>query len=549
MFLRRFLVLVVWLAAVLVIPPAWAAEDPPELTPGQKRQLEIRRLMNIFKKAPQEDVSHQALQELYRLGVRHEEITAAIVLDHRLLDTDKMVRLRTAKILARGRHSPYIVAAQNLRNLIAAETDPDLIWTHAVALSSIDPEAGSVLDLVRTIKFDPIVRKSLWDEYAIEHQAVASGSLSIRLRLKKKPKPSDGGTVSGQFVLDEPSALSREEELRRSFGIDRGILAEPFKSGDEISYRFEFDVARPNPPSPPPQKIPAHPLIAQQRFDEILKRMDQNSDEAWELFRLFGDSFPPEPVAELHVPRAMSKVPRDRGLAMKALWCAGPDAELAAAVCYAVSHDLSIAHHVEMLERIETPGPFSRNAIKQLRNHENPRVRTAVLRAMARSPELEELFFTVLEQTIHAKDPALKIAAINMIGEQKSLTERGEEMVKEILLTEEDADVLRTAASVLRKRSMPREFQRQIFERIDSDRLAANDFILLQFLLEQIGRESEQAMKLQDQAERSLRKIHWLRTAIELEAELREIIEEAEAINRQAERAAIEQLNKLRLLD
>ena len=88
------------------------AEEPEPSAKKEASQREIRRLMNIVKKAPQPEVAERAIQDLYKLSIPHDDIRRALVWDYLLLDIDNAVRLRMCWRLIHSELSTSIVAAQ-----------------------------------------------------------------------------------------------------------------------------------------------------------------------------------------------------------------------------------------------------------------------------------------------------------------------------------------------------------------------------------------------------------------------------------------------------
>ena len=528
---RRFFVLLVVLLVIGLRIDARGADAPPAMAQNQR---ELDRLLNIVKKAPQKVLRDQARKELESRGVPMLQVVFVLTLDHWLLEADPIVRYRASAELVRLNTPARIVAAGNLRNLIAGEENPYLKWQHAVALSSIDPEGGSAFELMNQIPDDPILRRTLLPDPNAPPTVVRSDSERSIAEITLLPR--------------EYRELSRMLRLEHLGPPGEAPLIDDYASPASTRITSQSPEFLPSPP-PPPRKIPAHPLIADRDFDEILNRMDQGSDEAWQLFEWYGTEFPAGKVADRHVPRAYDPDWRVRERSMRALWSAGPDAELAAALIYAVMHDLGIAHHVEMIERIARPGIYSQGVLKQLRGHENPRVRTAVIAAMCRSPEMEEIFVETLRDSIQSEDPEIQQAAVNSLPSLKIDNSLTRPWLEELLLTDEDPELLDSVAGLLKGVPSVREFQQKVFARIDAEKAGERDLILAGYLMAQISAESDKGKQLQAQFQEARYSLEGLRTWQTMTRDLRWIVQEAEAIKRQMNQEVLEQLKKLELLD
>ena len=162
--------------------------EEPKPDPQIERQREIRQLMNRIKKAPQPAVNEQAWKDIRKLGILPSQVGLALQLDHGLMDSDPDVRRRASEQLARLRYPTRVVAAQNLRNLIAAEFDPDLKWIHAVTLSSILPQAGSAVDVLLQNPDDPLLRLALGLSSSPAEESLTAKELQAMFR-ERSPYP------------------------------------------------------------------------------------------------------------------------------------------------------------------------------------------------------------------------------------------------------------------------------------------------------------------------------------------------------------------------
>jgi hypothetical protein len=498
------------------------SKPSPEINPTRRQT--IVQLMNRIKKAPQADVAQQAWQEIESLGVRPTDVKHVLELDRRLLYPDAAMRFHASQELARTPHEIRVVAVGNLRNLIAAERDPDLIWTHAVALSTIEPAAGSALELGQNSTHDPILHDAMhlesFREMPLELAQVEPG--------EPRQAVGQGGTFTGQFILQDGAERNDANRYIELYG---GTASRPWE-----------------PAPPPPQRIPAHPLIAERQFDEILKQMDAGSEEAWQLYRWYGEDFPQTNTAKHHVARVFGSESKDRDLAFEAFWYSGSDAEFAAAVCYAVVRDLCIPHQVEMIDRIKNPEAYSLEVLKHIRLNQNPRVRLAVLEAFGRAPEIDDVLVETLRVSLSDDDLEIRHAALSAMIKSPNSIMRTEAGLKGFLLKETQVELLGAAATALKGDPWPAEFQRQVFGRIDPEKPAEFNLVLIDCLLDQTDPSSAAGKKLL-QLQEEMQSLYIKQLEAYLVREIRWMIQESQGISQQSQMETLKQLNELKLLD
>jgi hypothetical protein len=450
-----------------------------------------------------------------------------------------------------------MLAIGNLQNLIAAEVDPYLIWMHAVTLSSIDSNRGSAIDIINATPHNPILWRTLhldgsrpWpitrsvNERAISETTLSNAEyqdLSQRLRLRNwgdpadapgfanyaSPAPTrtqgDGREVAGQFVL--PGQVERP--------------GNPF---------LVWPPPHPPEPPPPPQRIPAHPLIAQRRFEDILKQMDAGSMEAWQLSYWYGEEFPPGLIANRYVPLAFNKDPAVRERAMFVLKRSGPDAELAAVLINGLNQDFNLRDRLDLIERIPIPGAYTQDVLDRICLHKNPSVRSVVIEAMARAPEMDQVLLETLRVSLSDDDLEIRHAALRAILKSKNPKARTQAWLKDVLLNETQLEILEAAVKGLKGQPLPAEFQRQVFGRIDIEKPAEFNLVLIDCLLDQTAANSDAGKKLL-QLQQEMQALYIKQTQAYLVREVRWMIQESSTISQQSQRESLEQLKKLSILD
>lgn len=479
------------------------ADEPDGPAPFTKKQQRIRRAMNNFKKAPQPEVALRAEAQLLREGLSREEIKQILQWDASLLDPNPLTRLKASKHLAESTSLARVGGIGNLRRLIAAEANEELLWQHAVTLSSIDPQSGSALDIIRRTPFDPVLRQTLrFPEIDMEKVLIAQGN-------QRKNQEPFGATVSGPFI-----------------------------SGNRISWPPEAP--------PPPQKIPAHPLIAKQEFGVILEQAETGSSEALKLLELYWKDFPQTAMAEKYVPLAFDILHPDHEQALRILNHAGPDAELVMALETAefnqsLAHpEKTVAKYVEILNRMNPPGPYSQVALKQWRNAHHPPVRMAVIRAMNRSPEMQEILLETLRDSLINQAPAMKQAAFETLTHLEIENPVTNAWLEEQLLTTDNINRLLDVAAELKSSPGSLEFQEKVLQRIREEKSPMVQITLIDYLRNQAVPNSEKHQKLSD-----LKKAILTAERMQLADDLRVMIEESRGIKKQIQQEAIKQLEEL----
>ncbi len=493
-------------------PFALAQRSEPDLDDKSSSREEIRRLMNRVKKSPQPQVVQKAWEDLFRLGFQHSHVKDAIKWEDLLLSPEPAIRFEASRKLAHFPYETRVTAIGTLRNLIAAEREADLIWMHAVTLSSIDTTAGSALQLIQQIPHDPILHDAL-NLQDFERKALAQN---------ERKNQNTGGAVTGQFVRAEDNDPFQGETYSPSPVPNRG-------------------------PPPPPRKIPAPPLIARRQFDEILKQIDQGSDEARELFRLYGEGFPQASTAKHLVARAFGTDWRDRHGAIDALWDAGPDAELAAALCYAVIRDLCLTHQVEMIARIEQPEGYSLEVLKQIRHHSHPNVRIEMALAIGRASKLDPVLVEMLIVSCRDKIPELRAAALRSAARHRKGHAELQTMIEQTLLLETHPAVVSEAASGLEGVPLSAEYRQSLFQSIDVEKPAETNLILIDCLLAQ-AEKSEDLEKRLRTLQNAMQNYRDLQRNLHLQKELQAMIGEAESVKERILVETIEELRQLELL-
>ncbi len=429
-----------------------AQADEPPAQQAIARQREIRQLMNRIKKAPQKTVAAKAWRDIQDLGILPRQVEIAIALDRELMNPNPAVRRQASEQLARLPYVTRVVAAHNLRNGVAAETDPDLKWIHAVTLSSILPEEGSAVDVLLANPDDWLLRKSLNVRPPGENDVLTAEELKKHIRQTEAP------------------IYAR---------IDR------IGDGEDGSARFVFPRPYPPPfvPPPPPRKDLAHPLIEHRQFDKIVHLMELGDYDARELFQRYGEQFPPKPIAQAFVPVAFGSRDRERQNAIEGLEYSGSDARKVAALASAAPKDFSIKQLADRVAGLSYPGPYSAELLKLFRQREYATLRLAVIAGLGRRGNVPEELMDVLRTSLHDYDPVLCIEAGHALQDVLRQPNVSQPWLKELLMSDEDPLILELVASALKKEAASQEFQKQIFERIDTKRPPDVNLIFIECLI------------------------------------------------------------------
>ncbi len=452
----------------------------------------IWRLMNCIKQAPQARVRAEAWNEISNLGVLDLEIMVALKWDKNLTSQDPKTRYLASKALAESKLQTRVIAVGNLQRLIAVETDQELLWMHAVALSSIQPYKGSVLDVIRQHPFDL--------------------QLSAALNL---PSPKEDKFLSQEDVAalfqQSQGPITRMEWLPDEYTKNRFAELPPVetKPADDLTpearrlrelYALSKSSTLPNilPAPPPPEKMPAHPLIAARNFAEIINQMAGTSNEAWELFEIYAQEFPKERLAKVFIPLAFRQDSWDRERASRVLTNPklGGDAKLAAVIAERVFKDSNIAEPIEQISQEEKPGPFAREVFRQICHHKNPEVRLAALGALARNAEFDRMIFDSLKHPEENQKYYFEAATREAFEKLHQRGQLKQPWLEDVLLKETTPVVLSPAGLVSKNVSLSEEFQRKLFQRIDLEQPARFNLILVECLLHQAAPQSKQEQKL-----------------------------------------------------
>ncbi len=494
--------------------------EEPKSNPQIERQRQIRQLMNRIKKAPQPAVKSQAWKKIRDLGISRSHVERALQLDRGLTDPDPDVRRRASELLARLRFPTRVVAAQNLRNLVAGEYDPDLKWIHAVTLSSILPQEGSAVDVLLQNPDDPILREAL------------------------NLRSQEPGDVLTMETVDQMMRRLNTPILAR---LD-WIADEP-PNAQLIYPRSTYPSYNVTTP-PPPAKIPAHPLIAARRFEKILELMDRGSEDARELFHLYGDEFPPEMVAKKYVPAAFGKDYAKRKYAIDILKDAGSDARKVAALAATMqdphSYRFSIEKQSDTIAGLTFPGACFEELLHFVFLRNDYELRLIVLSAMGDRENMRKQFLEKLRLLLNDSDTDIEAGRVfKRLTLQKKISQA---WLKEVLLTEQDPLLLRHVAFALREDPYPGKFQKKLFERIGTKNSADVNLIFIDGLLKHSQPDSEAHKKLL-QLKTAMQKLRIAQTDRQLTEDLRWMIEQSRKTKQQMRKESIEQLKKLGLLD
>ena len=276
--------------------------------------------------------------------------------------------------------------------------------------------------------------------------------------------------------------------------------------------------------------------------------MDEHSEEAWDLFRLYGEEFPPEMVAKKYVPRAFGSDSRSRTYAIEALGHAGPDARKVAALASVVQQRVSLEKQADSLAGLKYPGPYSGEMLKLIRRRENFQLRLAVIAALGRSGKFEKELMDILRGSLHDPDPIVSIEAGRVAKNMLLQKNVSQAQLEERLLTGEDPLILKLASLVLKKGSLSQDFRQKLFQRIDAKRSADVNLIFIECLLKHAEPNSETQKKLL-KLKTAMQSLRILETDRQLAEDLRWIVEQTRKNKQQMQNESIEQLKKLGLLD
>jgi hypothetical protein len=100
----------------------------------------------------------------------------------------------------------------------------------------------------------------------------------------------------------------------------------------------------------------------------------------------------------------------------------------------------------------------------------------------------------------------------------------------------------------LKGQPLPADFQRQVFQRIDAEKPADFNLVLIDCLLDQADTESPAGKQLL-QFKDGMQALYIMQTEAYLVRELRWMIGESQSINHQTQLDILEQLEKLKVLD
>ena len=184
----------------------------------------------------------------------------------------------------------------------------------------------------------------------------------------------------------------------------RGFVAKP---GEDFS-RFVYQrvAEAPSPPSPAAgEQWREHPVfLERRRYAETNKARAERlrpRERAWYIVQVM-----------------FSEDPKARDAARSLLWKAGRDGELAAAMADAVRGDLCAQHLAWLARQVEPGHVYARLVLEKFRSHEEARVRSAFLEAIARTaikgcavpPE-------VLEALRNDPDVEVRRAVLRVLGQ------------------------------------------------------------------------------------------------------------------------------------
>ncbi|MCA9072678.1 MAG: hypothetical protein KDA84_27335 [Planctomycetaceae bacterium] len=562
---------ITWFLGLMFCPQFGAYADEPARKVIHT-QTPVGQVLETIKNSPEREIRTKAREELQRRDVPMVDVVEVLTLDDWLMHPDPIIRYRASAQLIAWKSPVRILTAKNLRVLIAVESRPDLKWMHAVALAEIDSESRSALEILNSIPDNPALRRTMdWNptiripkKRSPNERAISGIPLSVEdyvqliLRLRV-------GRVTGlplhpmiaDYLSPAPTKISPGFRVQ----IPRGpIIAqtEPNKAGEESSIGQPVvvnDLLAPNLAPPPPQKIPAHPLIRTQQFGEIIKQAELGSEEALGLLELYWEDFPQTELARRYVPWAFATIHSNYKIAIRVLRHAGPDAQHVAALATAQVNqsfaypEENVDEYIAILERIDSPGPYTREALKQWRKSHSPKLQMAVIEAMSRSPQMNNLMRETLRTSLISQRPAMRQAALKMLQKLKIENPVTRSWLEEQVLTSEELNRLSDVVSAMKSEAVSVEFQEKVLERIESEESAKIKIELIDLLRNYADPNSEKHQKLSD-LKTALIDAHILETRRHLVNDLRFIIRESLEIKQQTQREAIQDLERLnKLLD
>lgn len=522
MSLRRFLVFAA--GVILAMPVGRCAGQT--LSPAQENYREVARLLNIVKKAPQAEYRQYARIQLEQRGISRVDVVYALTLDQWLLEPDFGVVYRTSAKLGQMRSPARLLAVTNLRNLIAAENDPDLLWMHAVTLSSIVPEMGNALDVLQQIPEDPVLAETLGREIL---------------------NPDSIARSDSERAISE-IALGWREYRQLEAGLKLARHGDP---GDSPFIVSDFSLAPTlvgtRPAVAEKEKKP-HPLIALRKFDVVLHRMKEGSEDHWIVFEDNASRFPQPYTARIVVSQAFQSDLAKSQRAMRALRSLGEDGESAAALVDAMLNVLNFSHAVDRLDSIEQPGPYVQEALRRARRHGYPQVRAAVVRAMSRSPELSGVLASTLRESLLSSDREMREAIQKTVADGKIANPITGPWLEEQILSSDDLDSLSMLVGLFKGLPVTAEFPEKLFQRIDLAKSPELNLVFIRCLLDHADPNSESAAKLR-LLEAEIESTYARQVGQQLANDLRWMIEQSEIVKRQISQQQLDQLEQLKRLD
>jgi hypothetical protein len=183
---------------------------------------------------------------------------------------------------------------------------------------------------------------------------LAYAFVALQNRAARSELPRDGGPISHDCVY-----ATRHVEARR--------YADP-------------------PKSPPPPPLPVEPYSAVgPRISELLQKA---AGEEGLTRKAAFQSLKQASSRDLlgpHLARfALHTNPDVREFVLQTLWSAGPDADLAYSLAYAIHHQLAAAHLADLVYAIESGFVISQKLLPQLYAHPDARLRLAVIETVAK---------------------------------------------------------------------------------------------------------------------------------------------------------------------